>query len=85
MGRITKTQREQAQREAEIWLQTLLDSAKKEKAAEESYQDSVGECSYSYCMHFNENKRRCSLLECFYDDDAIEGLEAYGDQEYGDM
>ena len=26
-----------------------------------------GRCNFDYCMHYDEERRRCSLRNCFYD------------------
>ena len=31
------------------------------------YGDSVSDCTLSFCAHFNEERRLCSLRKCYYD------------------
>jgi hypothetical protein len=31
------------------------------------YRSAISECDLSFCTHFNEERRRCSLRKCFYD------------------
>jgi len=30
-------------------------------------RNDTDKCTLSFCFHFNEEKRRCSLRKCFYD------------------
>jgi putative ribosome biogenesis GTPase RsgA len=35
--------------------------------APKKYRSYVSECNFDFCMHYDENRRRCALRRCFYD------------------
>jgi len=37
------------------------------QTAPTKYRSYVSECNFNYCMHYDENRRRCALRRCFYD------------------
>lgn len=49
------------------WMQKTLENARQREAAEDRRLSGVSECTFDYCMHYDEERRRCSLRYCFYD------------------
>lgn len=31
------------------------------------YRSAISECNFSFCAHYSDTRRRCSLRKCFYD------------------
>ena len=76
MSGATKAQDEAERREAQLWVQNVMENVARRVAAEKRYEGFVTDCNMSFCTHFNEDRRRCSLRKCFYDrKDAISELD----------
>jgi len=76
MTGVKKAQAYCSGREAERWLRDLMEGDAERRANVVAHKPATGDCDLSFCMHYDEDRRRCHRRRCFYDCDHDDSLNA---------